>query len=164
MLLIAESMQNIDDFQKNSPRTYEQVLLYEQALGMSIKKFPQVPPGWTYVNFWSDAQAKCIDLVYTATTGNGTLYIDQCGTKNRTNLSSLPSSEIRRVNVKNNKGWYITGGFVTTNGGKQIWDSTLPIKQVYWQADGLWMQIVLTGDAALQADRDALISLAESLH
>ncbi len=163
MLLIAESMQNIDDFPKKSNRSYEQIAIYSQALGIDTKKFPEVPSGWAYTNFRSDAHAKCINLIYTATAGKGTLYINQCGTEKRSNFSIFPSREINRVKVGNANGYYIVGNFGPTDDGKQIWDSTLPVNQLYWQEDGLWMQITIYGDEALLSNKEDLISLAESL-
>jgi hypothetical protein len=163
MLLIAESMQDIDDFSKKSGRPYEQVAIYEQALGIDAKKFSEAPAGWTFANFWGDAYDQCIGLIYTATTRQDTLLIKQCKTDKRLDISVYPFWSVKRVKVDNAKGSYVAGGFVMTDDGKQVWDPTLPSKQLYWQEDGLWMQIVLYGDEALLLDKDDLISIAESL-
>jgi len=163
ILLIAESMQDIDDFPKKGGRNYEQIVLYEQALGIDAKKFSEAPAGWIFANFWGDAYAQCIDLIYTSTTGQGTLFIDQCKTDRRFDVSVFPFGSIKRVKVGNAKGYYIVGGFVMTDDGKQAWDSTSPRKQLYWQEDGLWIQISLYGEEALLSDKEALISFAESL-
>lgn len=163
MVLIAESMGNIDDFQKNGPRNYEQISIYAQALGINVKKFSEAPAGRIFSNFWTDAYAGCIDLIYTSTTGQGTLSISQCKTDKGPNASAFPFWSIKRVKVGNTKGQYISGGFVITDDGKQVWDPTLPPKQLYWQEDGLWMQIALYDDAALRSDESDLISYAEGL-
>jgi len=163
MLLIAESMQDIDDFSKNNKKSYEQIVLYEQALRMDIKKFPEVSAGWVFANFWGDASARCIDLMYTSTAVQGTLLINQCKTDKHSEVFAFPIWSTKLVNVGNTKGQYIVGGFIMTDDGKQVWDLTLPIKQLYWQEDGLWMQIALYGNATLQSNQGDLISYAESL-
>ena len=163
MLLIAESMGDIDDFQKTSSRNYEQIAMYAQALGINAKTFSETPAGWSFSNFWTDAYAECIDLIYASTTGQSTLSINQCKIDKGSNTSAFPFWSIKRVKVGNTKGQYITGGFVITDDGKQIWDPTLPPKQLYWQSDGLWMQIALYGDAAFLSGKEDLITYAESL-
>ncbi len=163
MLLIAESMGDIDDFQKKGPRSYEQIAIYAQALRMDAKKFSETPAGWVFSNFWTDAYAGCIDLIYASTTGQGTLSINQCRTDKGPNTAAFPFWSIKRVKVGHSKGQSITGGFVITDDGKQVWDPSLPPKQLYWQQDGLWMQIALYGDAALRSDKGCLLSYAESL-
>jgi hypothetical protein len=163
MLLIAKSMQNIDDFQRKSSRNYEQVAIYEQALGIDAKKFQEAPAGWTFANFWGDAYDQCIGLIYTSTMRPGVLWINECKTDKRFDMSVFPSSSIKRVKVRNAKGFYIVGDFVMTSDGKQIWDPTSPKKQLYWQEDGLWMQIALYQEEALLLNKDELILLAESL-
>lgn len=163
MLLIAESMGNIDDFQKNGPRNYEQIAIYAQALGIDAKKFSETPAGWAFSNFWTDAYAGCIDLIYASTTGQSTLSINQCKTDKGPDASAFPLGWIKRVKVGNSKGQYIAGGFVITDDGKQVWDPILPPKQLYWQEDGLWMQIALYGDTALRMDESDLLLYAESL-
>ena len=163
MLLIAESMGDFDDFQKKGPRNYEQIAIYAQALGIDAKTFSETPTGWVFSNFWTDAYAGCIDLIYTSTTGQGTLSINQCKTDKGPNTSAFPFWSIKRVKVGNATGQYTTGGFFITDDGKRAWDPTLPPKQLYWQQDGLWMQIALYGDAALRSNKEDLISYAESL-
>jgi hypothetical protein len=163
MILIAKSMQDVDDFFKKGSRTYEQTAIYAQAAGIDLKKFSNVPSGWIYANFWSNAYSKCIDLIYTSTVGNSTLYVNQCGTDHRSNTSMFPSRSIERVKVGHNKGLLIAGGFSTTQDGKQVWDSSLPVKQLYWQNDELWMHITLSGDQAHILTKDEVIAIAESL-
>jgi len=163
MLLIAESMQDIDDFQKNGKKSYRQIAIYAQALGMDIKKFPEEPAGWVFINFWSDPYSQCIDLIYNSTTGPGTLYVNQCKTDKSSNTSTFPFRSIERVKVGSTKGQYIAGSFIITDNGKQIWDSGSPQKQLYWQEDGLWMQVAVYGNSTTLYNKEDLISFAESL-
>jgi len=163
MLLIAESMQDIDDFPKKNGRTYEQVVIYEQALGIDAKKFSNVPAGWVYANFWGDPYSQCIGLIYTSTTRQSTLVIDQCKTDKRFDVSVFPFWSTKRVKLGDAKGYYIVGDFVLADDGKQVWNPTSPRKQLYWQEDGLWIQISLYGEEALLSDKEDLISFAESL-
>lgn len=163
MLLIAESMQDIDDFLKKSGRNYEQIVLYEQALKIDAKKFQVTPAGWTFANFWGDLYSQCIGLTYTSVTGKSTLFINECKTDKNSDTSIFPFRSIKQVKVGNAKGKYIAGSFVITDDGKQVWDPTSPRRQLYWQADGLWMQVIVYGDEALLSGKDDLISFAESL-
>ncbi|HEU0292492.1 MAG TPA: hypothetical protein VFR47_07135 [Anaerolineales bacterium] len=163
MLLIAESMQDVDDFRKESRRNYEQVVLYEQALGLDIKKFPQTPAGWVFTNFWSNARLKCIGLYYTSTTGQGGLSVGQCQTDKRTDLSLYPFDAVKRTKVGSARGYYVAGGYIITADGKQVWDPNSLVRKLYWQEDGLWLQISIYGDATLLYDKENLISVAESL-
>jgi hypothetical protein len=164
MLLIAESMQDIDDYQKNGKKSYEQIALYEQAMGIEIKKFSETPAGWTFTNFYGELFTQCIGLIYTSTTRQGTLLISQCKTDKASDMSAFPSRSIERVKVGNVKGQYIAGGFVLANNGKQFWDSNIPVKQLYWQEDDLWIQMTLSGNSTVMCEKEDLISLAESLH
>jgi len=163
MILIAESMQDIDDFPKKSGRPYQQVVIYEQALGIDAKKFSDVPAGWVYANFYGDPYSQCISLMYTSTTRQGTLFIDQCKTDRRFDISVYPFWSTKRVKVDDAKGYYIVGDFVMADDGKQVWDPTSPRKQLYWQEAGLWMQIILYDEETLLLDKDDLISFAENL-
>lgn len=163
MISIAESMQDIDDFRKENGGYFEQVALYEQALGMDTKQFSDVPAGWVFANVWSDPDAQCITLIYTADTEQGTLFIIQCKTDKRSDVSVFPPNSIEQVKVKNTQGKYVIGDFITTNDGKQSWDPTSPRKQLYWQEDGLWIQISIYGESAVLLDKKDLVSIAESL-
>jgi hypothetical protein len=163
MLLIADSMQNIKDFQKKSNKNYEQVVLYEQALGIDAKKFREAPAGWIFEYFWGDPSSQCIGLIYASVTGKSTMYINECKTDENSDISFLPFRSIKQAKVGGTKGQYIAGSFVITDDGKQVWDPTAPRKQLYWQADGLWMQVALYGDEAPLSDKDEIILLAESL-
>jgi hypothetical protein len=163
MLLIAESMQDINDFQKKSNRDYEQVVLYEQALGIDAKKFQEASAGWIFEYFWGDPSSQCIGLIYASVTGKSTLFINECKTDKTSDTSIFPFRSIKHVKVGGTKGQYISGSFVITDDGKQVWDPTAPRKQLYWQEDGLWMQVAVYGDEALLLDKDELILLAENL-
>ena len=163
MIAIAESMQDIDDFRTKDSKPYEYVSIYAQALGFDPMEFPTTPDGWSYSNVWGDAQARCIGLVYTSTTEQGVLYIGQCGTDKRFNISDIPASSIERVRIGGNQGKYVVGDFVTGDNGEMVWDPTVPAKQLYWQEDGLWIQISLSGKTTLVYDKEDLISIAESL-
>jgi hypothetical protein len=163
MLLIAESMQDIDDFQKNGKKSYEQVAIYAQALGLDIKRFPEAPAGWVFTNFWGEPYTRCIGLFYTSTTRRGTLFINECKNDQGSNTTAFPLNSIEQVMVGNAKGQYIAGGFALADNGKQIWDPTSPQKQLYWQADGLWMQMTMYGESAVLHNKEDLISIAESL-
>jgi hypothetical protein len=78
-------------------------------------------------------------------------------------MSAFPSRSIERVKVGSNRGQYITGGFVIADNGKQIWDSTLPVKRLYWQDNSVWIQMELYGGSNLIYDKEELISIAQSL-
>jgi hypothetical protein len=163
MILIAESMHDIDDFSRKNRASYEQLALYEQALGMNAKKFLQVPAEWVFTNFWADAYTQCIDLIYTATGGQDTLLISQCKTDKRFDLSGIPARSMEQVNLRNTQGQYIAGDYVMGNDGKATWDPNTPIRQLYWQEDGLWIQMTIHGESAVLSTKEDLISLAESL-
>ena len=163
MIIIAESMQNIDDFRTKGKKDYAQINIYEQALGIEIKKFSEAPDGWIYNDFWGNSLAQCIDLIYTSKTGEGTLYIDQCKTDRNFDISNVPRQFTDRVRLRNTKGIYIVGGYVTDNNGKKLWDPAAPIKQLYWQEDKLWVQVTISGNSALQNTKEDLIAIAESL-
>lgn len=163
LITIADSMQDIDDFRAKGKKNYTQIILYEQALGIDAKKFSQTPEGWSFYNFWGNPSSKCIDLMYTSTRDQSTMQINQCKTDILQYLSDAPRKYTDRVKVRNTKGTYIAGGYITTEDGKQVWDATSPKKTLLWQEDGLWMHIIVTGDAALGTNKEDLISYAESL-
>jgi hypothetical protein len=163
MIVIAESMQDINDFRIRGKKSYSQIILYEQALGIDARKFPETPAGWTFYGFHSASYAQCIGLVYTSTTGQSQLYINQCKTDKLQEILDFPRRYTDRVRVRDTKGLYVTGEYVTAQDGTQVWDPAFPRKVLTWQEDGLWMQISVLGDAALVTDKDDLISYAESL-
>jgi len=163
MIVMAESMQDINDFRIRGKKSYAQIVLYEQALGINARKFPEAPAGWSFYGFWSGASTQCINMMYKSTTGNSMLYALQCKTDITQYMPDFPLKYTDRVKVRNTKGLYVVGDYVTADDGKQVWDPTSPRKLLIWQEDGLWMQVGLYGNAALVADEDNLISYAESL-
>jgi hypothetical protein len=126
-------------------------------------EFPITPNRWSYANIWGDAQARCITLVYTSTTEQGLLLIRQCRTDNRFDISDVPASSMERIRIGGNQGQYIVGDFVTGDNGEMVWDPAAPAKQLYWQEDGLWIQMTLSGQSAILHNKEDLISYAESL-
>jgi hypothetical protein len=163
MIAIAESMQNIDDFRTKDSKPYEYVSIYTQVLGFDAKELPTTPNRWSYSNVWGDAQARCITLVYTSTTEQGVLYIRQCHTDKYFDLSDVPASSIERIRIGGNQGQYVVGDFVTGDNGEMVWDPAVPAKQLYWQEDGLWIQMSLSGKTTLVYEKEDLISIAASL-
>lgn len=163
MIAIAESMQDIDDFRTKDSRPYEYVSIYAQALGFDAKEFPTTPNRWSYSNVWGDPQARCIGFVYTSTTEQGSLYLEQCRTDKRFDLSDVPASSIDSVKIGDIQGQYVVGDFVTGDNGEIAWDPAAPAKQLYWQEDGLWIQVSLHGNSTKVYDKEDLISIAESL-
>jgi hypothetical protein len=164
MIAIAESIQDINDFRKKDSRPYEYVSIYEQALGLDAKEFPATPTRLSFANVWADPYARCITLIYKSVTEPGGLFIRQCHTDKYFNVSDIPSGSIQPVQIGNNQGMYTVGDFVTSDNGKLNWNPALPFKQLYWQEDGLWIQMTLSGESAFLHDKDGLISYAESLH
>lgn len=82
-------------------------------------------------------------------------------------ISQLPTCFAEILSSKgwigSNKGVYAVGDFVTNNNGKLSWEADLPLKQLHWQEDGIWIQIILSGDSVALYDKEELISYAESL-
>ena len=91
------------------------------------------------------------------------LQINECKTDIEQYLPDFPRRYTNRVKVRNTKGAYIVGDYITTDDGKQVWDPTSPKRILLWQEDDIWMEVSVYGDAALVLDKDDLISLAESL-
>jgi len=163
MIAIAESMQDIDDFRTKDHKPYEYVSIYEQTLGFDAEEFPTTPTRWSFANVWADPRARCIALVYTSTTEPGSLFISQCRTDKYFDISGFPAKSIERAGIGSNQGQYVVGNFVTGDNGKSIWDPASPLKQLYWQEDGLWIQVSLSGNSTVVYDKEELISMAESL-
>jgi hypothetical protein len=163
LITIAESMQDIDDFRTKDSKPYEYVSIYGKALGMDVLEFPESPAGWSYANVWGDPSGRCITLVYKSLTEPGYLLTDQCLTDNRFNLSDIPASHTQPVQIGSSSGVYAAGDFVTDDNGKLNWNPESPIKQLYWQRDGLWIKMVITGESTIFQDREDLISYAEHL-
>ena len=130
---------------------------------MNAKKFQQAPVGWVFANVWADSYTQCIDVIYTATVGQNSLFISQCKTDKRFDTSVFPAQSIEQVNLRNTKGHYVAGGFVMGNDGQETWDPTSLRKQLYWQEDGLWIQMGVSGESPILQDKEDLIAYAESL-
>jgi hypothetical protein len=101
--------------------------------------------------------------MYTSTTGQSTLRIDQCKSNKIEEILNLPRKYTDRVKVRNTKGSYLVGDYVTAEDGKRVWDPTNPTIRLFWQEDGLLNQLAIYGDQAVLLDKDDLISYAEGL-
>jgi hypothetical protein len=163
MIAIAESMQDINVFKNRTPRPYESVTIYEEALGIDILEFSTTPAGLSFAGFWAEAWDKCIGLSYTSTTMQGGLSLTQCGTDRLFEISDVPATAIERVTVGRNQAQYITGGSGYNSHGMQVWQPDLPVRQLRWQESGLWIQMTVSGEITALPDREDLISIAESL-
>ncbi len=163
MIAIAESMQDIDDFRSKDHVPYERVSIYEQALNIDAKEFATSPAGWTFERVWANPASPCIGLVYSSTDQPVWLSINQCKTDEYFDTSDVPFFKIRPVKIGHNWGKYIAGSFITNPNGQMTWDSDAPVKQLYWQQDGLWIQLSIGGEGAAGYDKKDLISYAESL-
>jgi hypothetical protein len=163
LIAIAESMQDVNDFRKSGSRPYEYVSIYEQALGVDAKEFPAPPAQWSYDSVFGDALGQCIGLSYKPVTQPGLLLINQCGTDRYFDVSDIPADQLQQVQIRNIKGIYAAGDFATGDNGELVWDPDLPIKRLYWQENGLWMDMKMYGAATSRHDKEDLISYAESL-
>ena len=163
MIAIAESMQDIDDFRKKDSKPYEYVSIYGAALGIDVLEFPEPPAGWSYVNVWADPGVGCILVIYKSVTEPGYIWIHQCLTDKRFNLSDIPARHTQSVQIGSSSGVYAVGDFVTDDNGKLSWNPASPMRQLYWQRDGYWIKMVLSGESAGLHDQEDLISYAESL-
>jgi hypothetical protein len=163
MIAIAESMQDIDDFRTKDSRPYEYVSIYGQALGLDAREFPETPTGWSFADVWANPYGRCICLIYKSVTEPGMLFMNQCLTDKYFNISDIPSSMAKRVQIGDTKGVYAVGDFITNDKGKLTWHPDAPMKQLYWQEDELWIQMAVYGESAIFHDEEDLISYAESL-
>ena len=163
MIAIAESLQDVGDFRKSNSKPYEYLSLYEQALELDVKEFLETPAQWSYSSVVGDALGRCITLIYKPVTEPGWLLINECGTDRYWDVSDIPSNEIQQVQIGKITGLYAVGDFVTGDNGELAWSSDMPMKRLYWQEDGLWMEITLFGQIAPHTDQKAVISFAESL-
>jgi hypothetical protein len=163
LIAIAESMQDINDFRKSDFKPYEYISIYEQALGLNVREFPQTPVPWSYDNVWADPLGRCITLWYKPVTGSGRLLVQQCGTDRYFDVSDIPADQTQQVQIGNTKGIYAIGDFVTGDNGELVWNPDLPEKRLYWQEDKLWIEIILFGESAARYDQETLVSYAESL-
>lgn len=165
MIAIAESLSDINDTRSHRFKPYEYLKLYEQALGYDVKELPATPAGWSFTNISANAQPSCIGLSYTATNEAGWLYIQQCNMdmSKYFELYDIPRSATEPVKIGNSKGQYIIGNMELDKDGKMVWNPNLPFRILRWQQDGLWMQIIISGDSIFKYEEEDLITLAESL-
>jgi len=163
LIAIAESLQDVSDFRKSNSKPYEYLSIYEQALGLDVKAFLETPAQWSYSSVFGDALGRCIGLIYKPVTEPGWLLINQCGTDRYFDVSDIPSNQLQQVQLGKIKGLYAVGDFITSDNGELVWSSDMPVKRLYWQEDGLWIEITLFGQIATRTDKKAVISYAESL-
>jgi hypothetical protein len=163
LIAIAESMQDINDFRKWNSKPYEYVSIYEQALGLDVKEFPEMPNQWLYGSVFGDPLGRCIRLFYKSITEPGGLFINQCGTDRYFDVSDIPSRHLERVQIGNITGMYAAGDFVTRDNGELAWNPDVPVKRLYWQEGKLWIEVNLYGESASRYTKENLISYAESL-
>jgi hypothetical protein len=161
MIAIAESMGDINDYQGNTDRPYEYIAIYEKALGLDAKEFSTTPDGWSFSNVY--AYPDCLSIAYSAVNERGELFLSQCKTDDMLFPSKIPEDAIEQVNINGNDGQYVAGNFEYDDNGAMSWKSDAPMRHLRWQEDGLWIQIILSGDSIVRYDKDALISYAESL-
>lgn len=164
LIAIAESMQDVNDFRKNAARPYEYVSIYEQALGLNVKEFQETPAQWSYNSVFGDVLGRCITLLYKSVTEPGWMYLNQCSTDRYFDVSDIPSGMSQRVEIGNIQGIYAAGEFSTRDNGKLLWNPDLPVKRLYWQEEGLWIEMTLSGETATLHDKEDLSSYATSLH
>jgi len=162
-IVIAESLQDIDDFRAKGPPSYEYVSIYEQVLGLNAKEFPAVPVGWSFTGVYAGDYGRCIILSYKLVTEPGWIFIDQCGTDYSYNVADIPPDRIEQVQLRGQQAIYAAGDFVANNDGRLTWDPDLPGQQLYWQEDGLWIKVTVWGDNTLVYDKEDLLREVESL-
>jgi hypothetical protein len=163
MIAIAESMQDINDFRTKESRPYEYVSIYGTALGLDPKEFPGSPAGWSFSTVWGIPEGRCVYIIYKSVTEPGYLSINQCGTDEYFNLTDIPATWRQRVKIGDQTGVYAEGTLITQDNGKLTWDPDPSFKQLFWQENGLWINMALSGESAVLHRKEDLISYAESL-
>jgi len=164
MIAIAESMDNINVFKSKTPRPYEYVKIYAEAMNIDIHEFSTIPAGLSFDRFWFDAWEKCIGLSYSISNTQGRLLLNQCGTDRLFEIPDIPITAIEYVKVGENTAQYIIGNSEYDSNGALVWSFDAPVQQLRWQENGLWIQFIVYGENALIYDKEDLISIAESLH
>lgn len=160
MIAIAESMQDVNDFRTKESMPYEYVSIYADALGFDALEFPKVPTGWSFANVMGSADGRCIYTFYQSTAEHASLIIQQCATDKYTSAADIPFGMAQQVKIGNHTGIYAEGSFVTQENGQLLWNHDPTQKQLYWQENGLWIDMTLSGELSSEED---LISYAESL-
>jgi hypothetical protein len=163
LIAIAESMWDIDDFHNKGSVPYNYLPIYEQAMGIDAQEFPETPAGWSFSGIYADVYGPCITLLYKPVATPGWLVINQCSTDKYFNVSDIPVGMIQKVQIGNNEASYAAGSSVIGDNGQLTWNPDLPFQQLYWQEDGLWMQMMISGDSARLHAKEDMISYAESL-
>ena len=162
MIAIAESMQDVNDFRNRTLQSHEYLKIYEDALGLDIREFPNTPDGWSYTGVWADAWAQCINLSYTSTKFQGLLSVHQC-TTDKYFLTDIPFNAIERVKIGQSTGEYIIGAYDNDETGNLKWKLDAPVRTLRWKENGRWIQISLHRDSVILYDKEDLISYEESL-
>ena len=160
MIAIAESMQDVNDFRSKESRPYEYVSIYAKALGLDVLEFPEAPAGWSYTTVMGDPDGRCIFILYNSLAESGSIFLKQCATDKYFNVAEIPSRRTQRVKIGNHQGIYAEGSFVTQDNGQLLWNPDPTQKQLYWQENGLWIDMNISG---ILHDKEDLISYAESL-
>jgi hypothetical protein len=160
MIAIAESMQDVNDFHTNESRPYEYVSIYAKALGFNALEFPEPPAGLSYVTVFGDPEGRCIYIIYKSVAEPASLFLHQCATGKRFNVADIPSSMAQQVKIGNHQGIYAEGSFMTQANGQILWNPDPTQKQLYWQENGLWIDMSISG---IDHNKEDLISYAESL-
>ena len=163
LIRIAESMQNINDFRIKQSPPYEYISIYGQALGFDPLKFEKIPAGWTYSTVGGSPPGSCVYTFYKPVKASGYLSLNQCQTDKYFNLSDIPITRRQPVRIGNQIGVYVEGTLITQENGKLTWSSDPSFKQLYWQQNGLWINMALSGESAALHSKEDLISYAESL-
>lgn len=165
LIAIAESMQDIDDYRSKGAPPYEYVAIYEQAFGMDVREFPQMPTGWSSVNIWAEPHGRCITMIYMSETKTSWMMINQCQTDKYFKVAEadIPSDQIQTVRIGKHRGKYIVGDLVTGSNGQLVWSSEASVKKLFWQDGDLWIQMTLSGEEVFHYGKDDLINNAESL-
>ena len=89
--------------------------------------------------------------------------INECGTDRYYDVSDIPGSQTEQARIGTINAIYAAGDFVTNDNGELVWDPDMPVRRLYWQEDGLWNEITVSGESATRHDKEALIAYAESL-
>ena len=163
MITIAESMDDINVFRSNSPKPYDYVNIYEQALDMDIKEFPATPLGWSFYTVGANPYSSCISMQYASTSLIGSLFTSECKTDPFENFRKIPISAIKRVKIGNKSGQYIVGWFGIDENGSTIWQPDQLQRSLLWKENGHWLWVSVSGESSKAFDKEDLTLIAESL-
>ena len=107
-----------------------------------------------------NADGRCLYTVYQSAAEHASLIIQQCATDKYSSAADIPFGMAQQVKIGNHTGIYAEGSFVTQENGQLLWNPDPTQKQLYWQENGLWIDMTLSGELSSEED---LISYAESL-